>query len=131
MTKTGMTDPNAYTVEITAPDISPYRKGNTGIDYATTIDSGKPGPHVMLTALAHGNEICGAIVLDDVLLAGPHVHLPPERRRIGIVPQEGVLFPHLDGGHNVGCGLRRRAERERRVAEMLDLDDYISYGGKA
>jgi predicted deacylase len=66
MTKTAMTDPNAYTVEISAPDISPYRKGNTGIEYATTIDSGKPGPHVMLTALAHGNEICGAIVLDEL-----------------------------------------------------------------
>jgi len=68
--RTPMTDPNAYTVEITAPDISPYRKGNTGIDYATTIDSGKPGPHVMLTALAHGNEICGAIVLDELFRAG-------------------------------------------------------------
>jgi predicted deacylase len=65
-----MTDPNAYTVEIAAPDISPYRKGNTGIDYATTIDSGRPGPHVMLTALAHGNEICGAIVLDELFRAG-------------------------------------------------------------
>jgi len=64
-----MTDPNAYTVEISAPDISPYRKGNTGIEYATTIDSGKPGPHVMITALAHGNEICGAIVLDELLRA--------------------------------------------------------------
>ena len=50
-----MTDPNAYTVEIAQPDISPYGKGNTGIEYATTIDSGEPGPHVMLTALAHGN----------------------------------------------------------------------------
>ncbi len=65
-----MTDPNAYTVEIARPDISPWRKGNTGIDYATTLDSGKPGPHVMITALAHGNEICGAIVLDELLRAG-------------------------------------------------------------
>ncbi|MGA0025727.1 MAG: succinylglutamate desuccinylase [Burkholderiales bacterium] len=65
-----MTDPNAYTVEIAQPDISPYRKGNTGIDYATTFDSGKPGPHVTITALAHGNEICGAIVLDELFRAG-------------------------------------------------------------
>ena len=64
-----MTDPNAYTVEIAQPDISPYGKGNTGIEYATTIDSGEPGPHVMLTALAHGNEICGAIVLDELFRA--------------------------------------------------------------
>jgi predicted deacylase len=65
-----MTDPNAYTVEIARPDISPWRKGNTGIEYATTIDSGQPGPHVMVTALAHGNEICGAIVLDELFRAG-------------------------------------------------------------
>lgn len=65
-----MTDPNAYTVEIAPPDISRYRNGNTGVEYATTLDSGKPGPHVMLTALAHGNEICGAIVLDELLRAG-------------------------------------------------------------
>ena len=65
-----MTDPNACTVDITAPDISPYRKGNTGIEYATTIDSGKSGPHVMITALVHGNEICGAIVLDELFRAG-------------------------------------------------------------
>ena len=65
-----MTNPNAYTVEISPPDITPYRTGNTGIDYVTTLDSGGPGPHVMLSALAHGNEICGAIVLDELMRAG-------------------------------------------------------------
>ena len=34
--------------------------GNTGIDYATTFESDAPGPHVMLSALVHGNELCGA-----------------------------------------------------------------------
>ena len=80
------------------------------------------GKTTLLRAIAGFQRLhSGTILLDDVLLAGPHVHLPPERRRIGIVPQEGVLFPHLDVGHNVGFGLRRRAERDRRVAEMLDL----------
>lgn len=65
-----MTDPNAYTVEISPPDITPYRGGNTGIDYVTTLDSGKSGPHVMVTALVHGNEICGAIVLDELMRGG-------------------------------------------------------------
>jgi len=51
-------------VELTAPDISPYRQGNTGVDYITTFDSGKSGPHVMINAITHGNEICGAITLD-------------------------------------------------------------------
>lgn len=67
-----MSDPHAYTVETTPPDIRPYRQGNTGIEYVTTTDSGKPGPHVMLTALVHGNEICGAIVLDELLQKGIH-----------------------------------------------------------
>ncbi|MGH7125618.1 MAG: succinylglutamate desuccinylase, partial [Stellaceae bacterium] len=64
-----MSDLN-YPVELTPPDIEPYRKGNTGIDYVTTLDSGKPGPHVAVVALTHGNEICGAIVLDTLLKAG-------------------------------------------------------------
>jgi len=56
--------PNNHPIELTAPDIAPYKAGNTGIDYITRIDSGKSGPHVMLTAVVHGNELCGAIALD-------------------------------------------------------------------
>ena len=55
---------DAYPVELTAPDITAYRSGNTGLDYVTTFDSGKPGPHVMVAAVTHGNELCGAITLD-------------------------------------------------------------------
>ena len=54
----------AYAVEVEAPDISAYRKGNTGVDYVTTFDSGRPGPHAMIAAVVHGNEICGPIALD-------------------------------------------------------------------
>ena len=56
-----------HPVNIEAPDISPYRKGNTGVDYVTTLDSGKSGPHVMLSAIVHGNELCGAIALDTLM----------------------------------------------------------------
>lgn len=54
----------SHPVELTAPDIAPYKAGNTGIDYITRFDSGRPGPHVMITAVVHGNELCGAIALD-------------------------------------------------------------------
>ncbi|HQZ13572.1 MAG TPA: succinylglutamate desuccinylase/aspartoacylase family protein [Devosia sp.] len=37
-------------------DISGYERGNTGIRYAYTFDSGKPGPHVLISGLSHGNE---------------------------------------------------------------------------
>ena len=55
---------NVLQVELIAPDISAYKKSNTGIDYIHTFDSGKPGPHVFISAVVHGNEPCGAIALD-------------------------------------------------------------------
>ncbi|MBI2977323.1 MAG: succinylglutamate desuccinylase/aspartoacylase family protein [Rhodospirillales bacterium] len=61
---------NDYPVELSPPDISPHRRGNTGIDYVTTFDSGVAGPHVMITALVHGNEICGAMTLDYLFREG-------------------------------------------------------------
>jgi predicted deacylase len=54
-------------IEIFAPDIEPWRNGNTGIEFVHTFDSGKPGPHVMINAVTHGNEICGAIAVDRLL----------------------------------------------------------------
>lgn len=56
-----------FPVEVEAPDISAYRCGNTGVDYVSTFDSGKAGPHAMLSAVVHGNELCGAIILDWLL----------------------------------------------------------------
>ena len=50
-------------IELTAPEISPWRQGNTGTDYVHLIDSGRPGPKLMVMALTHGNEICGALAL--------------------------------------------------------------------
>lgn len=53
-----------YRIEIKPPDISRYRSGNGGVDYVHIMDSGKPGPSVMVQALTHGNEFSGAIALD-------------------------------------------------------------------
>jgi hypothetical protein len=54
-------------IELQAPDIAPYRRSNSGTDWIHTFASGKPGPHVLINALTHGNEICGAIALDRLL----------------------------------------------------------------
>ena len=53
-----------YSIEIEPVDIEPYREGNTGIPFMTTLDSGRDGPHVMVMAVTHGNEICGPIAVD-------------------------------------------------------------------
>jgi predicted deacylase len=57
-------DDTPYPVEIEAPDISAYRNGNTGVQYVTSFDGGAPGPHVMVNAVTHGNELCGVHALD-------------------------------------------------------------------
>ena len=54
-------------IELTAPDLAPHRQSATGTDFVHTFESGKQGPHVLVNALTHGNEICGAIVVDRLL----------------------------------------------------------------
>ena len=54
----------------------------------------------------------GRIALDDVLLDdGERVFVPPERRPVGVVFQDYLLFPHLTVLENVAFGLRSRGER--------------------
>jgi len=62
----------------------------------------------------------GTVTIGDSVVDGPGVHLAPERRRIGYVPQEGSLFPHLTVAANVGFGLPGRARRSPAVAELLE-----------
>jgi len=65
----------------------------------------------------------GSIRLNGVLVSGPGVMLPPERRRIGMVFQDYALFPHLPVEQNIAFGLNAlsRSERESRVREMAAL----------
>jgi iron(III) transport system ATP-binding protein len=64
----------------------------------------------------------GRIEIGAAQVAGPGLHLPPERRRVGMVFQEYALFPHLSVGQNVAFGLGSYAgDRARRVATVLDL----------
>ncbi len=70
----------------------------------------------------------GEVTLGDRVLTSAGTQVPPELRGIGIVPQEGALFPHLSVGQNVGFGLggwalsgRTRRQRSERVRELLEL----------
>ncbi|MEU3354573.1 ABC transporter ATP-binding protein [Streptomyces sp. NPDC037389] len=69
----------------------------------------------------------GHVVLRGRVLDDGRTRVPAEHRRIGYVPQDGALFPHLTIAANVGFGLPRTGRRER-VREMLDL---IGLGGLA
>ncbi len=61
---------NPPVFEVLPRDLSAYRQGNVGIDYVHRFASGKPGPHVLINALTHGNEICGMVAATHLLDAG-------------------------------------------------------------
>jgi predicted deacylase len=54
-------------IEIAFPDLAPYAAGNDRTPYVWTYAGEQPGPHVLVQALTHGNEVCGAIALDWLL----------------------------------------------------------------
>ena len=91
-TTTSTDTPMTIAVELQAPDIKPHRASNTGTDYVHTFDSGKPGPHVLVNALTHGNEICGAIVVDRLLRQG----LKPARGKLTFAFANIAAFERFD-----------------------------------
>lgn len=51
------------------PELGRWRTGNTGTEGVWHFDSGRPGRRVLITALIHGNELCGAWALLGLLQA--------------------------------------------------------------
>ena len=74
----------------------------------------------------------GAIEINGMLVANSSVHLPPERRRVGMVFQEYALFPHVSVLANIEFGLRRMAatDKRARTGEILDLTGLAGLEGR-
>ncbi|HVX72971.1 MAG: ABC transporter ATP-binding protein [Devosia sp.] len=69
----------------------------------------------------------GSIVFDEIQVAGPLRVVPPHRRGIGLVAQEGALFPHLSVGGNIGFGMEQRSDQSAidALLEAVELDPDI------
>ena len=80
--------------------------------------SGKTTLLRVLAGFEHADG--GTVTIGDTMADGPGVHIGPERRRIGYVPQEGSLFPHLTVQGNVGFGIPARERRGRRTSDLLE-----------
>jgi len=61
----------------------------------------------------------GAIEIDGQIVAADGQHVPPERRRVGMVFQDYAVFPHLSVGQNVGFALGKGGAKRARVSELL------------
>jgi iron(III) transport system ATP-binding protein len=69
----------------------------------------------------------GTIVLDGQPVWHEGKNVPPDKRPLGIVFQEGALFPHMTVEQNVGYGLKRGEGRTQRVRQALELVGLESY----
>ena len=129
-----------YRIEIQPPDISAYRKGNSGVDYVHVLESGKPGPNVMVQALTHGNEFSGAIALDFLF----REKIKPSKGKLVLAFANVAAFArfdfndpdrsrYIDEDYNrvwadgVLGGARDSAElrRARELRPFVDAADYL------
>jgi predicted deacylase len=79
-------------IEVSFPDLARHAPGNTGVPFAWSFTSARAGPHVLLQALTHGNEVCGAIALDWVMGEG----LRPTRGTLSIVFANVAAYQRFD-----------------------------------
>ena len=81
-----------HPVHIHPPVLARWERSPSGVAYGQERDSGVDGPQVLLTALVHGNEFAGAIVLDEWLARGSQ----PRRGRITVAFCNVAAFGRFD-----------------------------------
>ena len=129
-----------FPVRLHPPDLSGWLDGNTGVRGFWSFDSKRPGPHVGIVAITHGNEIAGAIVLDRMLRAG----VRPRTGRLTLGFANLMAFARFDPAQPTGSrfvdedfnriwdpavleGARRSAEldRARDIRKLVESFDIL------
>ena len=111
-------------------------------DFSLTVTSGKIamiqgpsgcGKSTLLSAIA-GTSDTNLTITGDIILAKKRLNeAPPQHRRIAILFQEALLFPHLTVAQNLGFGLpshMTRAQRTTAITDALSQAGLDSYGDK-
>jgi len=107
------------TFELARPDIAAWRAGNTGVEGVWHFDSGRPGRHVMVSALVHGNELCGAWALKGLLEAG----VRPAQGRLTLVFANLAAFDRFDpADHDASRFVDEDLNRQWSVDRMAEAD---------
>ena len=105
--------------DLPAPDLSAWRTGNTGTEGVWHFDSGRPGRSVMISALIHGNELCGAWALKGLLESG----LRPENGSLTLAFCNLAAFDRFDPeNHDAARFVEQDLNRQWQDARMDAAD---------
>ena len=72
----------------------------------------------------------GEIILDNLILFNNEISLPTEKRNIGLVVQEKVLFPHLNVKENIEFGISNKKDKKQLSTEMMERLKIINLAEK-
>jgi len=72
----------------------------------------------------------GDIRLQGDILASAHINPPPEKRPVGLVFQDGALFPHLTAAQNISFGIKDKAHHKTITETLLEQIGLKGYGGR-
>jgi predicted deacylase len=104
--------------QVARRDLEPWRRGNAGIPYAFTFDSGRPGPHVLVTSLAHGNEPGGM----EAVIALVERGLTPLHGRLSLAICNVAAYSASNGADPYGTRFVEEDFNRVWSDEMLDGD---------
>ncbi|MDX2103375.1 MAG: succinylglutamate desuccinylase [Alphaproteobacteria bacterium] len=128
-----------YPVTLLPPDITAFREGTVGIPYVHSFAATAPGPAVMVMALTHGNELCGAHAVKKAL----DMALRPRRGtltfafanvaafdRFDPADPDATRFVDEDGNRVWGAKLDSSAtstelERARQLRPIVEAQDLV------
>jgi predicted deacylase len=85
---------------VPVPELSRWRRGNVGVEGVWRFDGKHRGRHVLITALIHGNELCGAWALVDLLQALQSQSLSVERGSLTLAFANLEAFDRFDRHHH-------------------------------
>jgi predicted deacylase len=104
-----------------APDIAPWRAGNTDVEGVWRFDAEEPGRHVMISALVHGNELCGAWALKGLLEAA----VRPQRGRLTLAFCNLQAFDRFDPANHDAARFVDEDLNRQWSSERLEAGDTL------